>query len=51
MEQTEDSFKHISDSRARSQANLGISNKNMEVADVIFIEAGGDIAIERGDVR
>jgi hypothetical protein len=40
MEQTKDSFKHISDSRARSQANIGISNKNMEVADVIFVEAG-----------
>jgi len=36
-EQTEGSIKHISDSRLRSQANIGISNKNMEVTDVIFV--------------
>jgi hypothetical protein len=51
MEQTEDSIKHISDSRARSQANISISNKNMEVADVIFVRGWGDVAVERGDVR
>jgi hypothetical protein len=37
MEQTEDSIKHISDSIPRLQANLSISNKNMEVTDVIFV--------------
>jgi hypothetical protein len=41
MEQTEDSIKHISDSRARSQANISISNKNMEVTDVIFVRGWG----------
>jgi hypothetical protein len=36
MEQTEGSIKHISDSKARSQANFAISNKNMGVQEVIF---------------
>jgi hypothetical protein len=51
MEQTEGSIKHISDSRPRSQANISISNKNMEVMDVISPEAGGDMAVERGEAR
>jgi cyanophycinase-like exopeptidase len=51
MEQTVDSIKHISDSRARSQANISISNKNMELADVIFARGWDDMAVERGDVR
>jgi hypothetical protein len=37
MEQTEGSIKHISDSGPRSQASISISNKNMEVMDVIFV--------------
>ena len=51
MEQTEGSIKHISDSKPRSQANISISNKNMEVTDVISPEAGGDMAVERGEVE